>query len=73
MGESIRELIGGLVGLRVIGITQHDELDYLTGETEAFFCLHFSDGSHVKVEVTDSSSVSCLLTDDALAACERPG
>lgn len=42
---NIRELLP-VEGRRVALVTQHDELDYLTGEP-AFVQIHFDDGSSI--------------------------
>lgn len=51
-----RELVP-VEGLRVIMVTQHDEVDYMCGEP-AFVALHFEDGTTVKFIVEDDFRLS---------------
>lgn len=47
------QLLGPLVGARVIEITQHDREEFAeTGES--YFCLHFSNGYTLTVPVSDA-------------------
>lgn len=40
---NIREMLGELIGQRVVDITQHDEEDW-RARGESFVCLHFEGG-----------------------------
>lgn len=43
--------------MRVLDVTQHDELDYLCGDTEAFVAFHFENGTTVKVFIRDDGTL----------------
>jgi hypothetical protein len=49
---TIREVLGSLIGRRVVDITQHDRDEWEAGE-EAYVMLMFDDGSYVKFPVTE--------------------
>lgn len=46
------DLLGGLIGRRVLEVTQHDEAEWLAGYP-AYFMLMFDDGSTLRVVVED--------------------
>lgn len=45
---NVRELLGALIGRRVLDVTQQDEADWLAGD-EAHVMIMFDDGSWVRV------------------------
>lgn len=45
-----------LVGRTILEITQHDEIEWLAGE-QAYFCLHFDDGSTLRIVVIEDDMV----------------
>ncbi len=49
---NIREMLGGMIGRKVIDITQHDEDEWKAG-SEAYVMVMFDDGSWLKFPVTD--------------------
>lgn len=53
--RSIRDILGHLVGLKVVDITQHDPPEFEeTGE--AYVCLMFEDGSTVTFPIGEKFS-----------------
>lgn len=50
---NIREILGGLIGRRVVDITQHDLEDWKENQ-DCFVMLHFDDGYYVKFHVGEA-------------------
>lgn len=49
---NIREYLGGLIGQRLVDISQHDEEEWERDKT-SYICLIFEDGSSVKFHVEE--------------------
>lgn len=49
---NIREIIGELIGQRVVDITQHDQEDWRE-DGASFVCFHFEGGGTVTFPITD--------------------
>lgn len=52
---NIRELLP-VEGLRIMMVTQQDEIEWLCGEP-AFFCLHLDNGSTIRVVVVEDGRI----------------
>lgn len=50
---TVRELLGKLMGQRVIEITQHDEEEFIT-EQACYISLHFENGLTVTFHIGES-------------------
>jgi hypothetical protein len=51
--SNIRQIIGDLIGHRLVDITQHDK-DEFEETRESYIMLHFDNGGYVKVPIGDS-------------------
>lgn len=51
------DLLGPIVGDRVVGVTQHDEIEWLCGGP-AYFCIHFACGLMLRVVIDDNSDIT---------------
>lgn len=50
--SNIRDIIGGIIGKRVLDVTQHDKEEFESG-TESYVQIMFEDGQWVKFPVGD--------------------
>jgi hypothetical protein len=50
---NVREIFGGVIGQRVIEITQHDEEEFRT-EGACYICLHFENGTTAKFPIGEA-------------------
>lgn len=68
--SNIREILGPVIGQRLIDITQHDEDEYQETR-QAFIMLHFEDGSYLKFPVEEKGVDHNIGEDDPDEECQQ--
>lgn len=63
---TIRDILGPLIGLTLVDVSQHDKEDW-EERGEAFVFLLFSDGSSVKFFPPDDAEKSAFIVDGPAA------